>query len=542
MNEQNNSAAPEAAVTQPQAADSTATQAAPVAAQAPAGGTQALATQDTVDIALEVRCKGIMVQRGGNSENLENTFTEILDCQKDMKEHPRYPLNDIGIATLFADAFKGELRYVPERKQWYRFENGKWAPDNGSAMEYTKALTQELKYLAGVLTSGDDVGKRIRSVVDKWQTRRARETMLKDAATVYPISMVEFDKDPFVLNCLNGMLDMRNGAFRPHNADDLLSKMANVVYDPTADCPRWRQHIYEVMQGDADKALYLQQALGYALTGATNFECFFILYGATSRNGKGVTMETFKALMGDYGCAARPETISQKDSANGSAANEDIARLAGQRFVNISEPDKKMVLSSALVKTLTGNDTITARFLYENSFEFKPMFKLFVNTNYLPTVTDSTVFRSGRVKIIPFERHFEEWEQDRGLKELFAQPDNLSGILNWCLTGLVSLYRGGFVEPAAVKAAISQYEQESDKMACYIDDVLEASPGSEVTTTTAYDQYCQWCTANGYKFGSLGTFKKELAAYAEVKRKRPAGQSKGNPLSMILNFKFKTGA
>lgn len=518
------------------------TQTAPVAAQAPAGGTQALATKGTPDIALEVRCKGITVQRGGNSENLENTFTEILDCQKDMKEHPRYPLNDIGIATLFADAFKGELRYVPERKQWYRFENGKWAPDNGSAMEYAKALTQELKYMAGVLTSGDDVGKHIRSVVDKWQTRRARETMLKDAATVYPISMAEFDKDPFILNCLNGTLDMRNGAFTSHNSDDLLSKMANVVYDPTADCPRWRQHIFEVMQGDADKALYLQQALGYALTGATNFECFFILYGATSRNGKGVTMETFKALMGDYGCAARPETISQKDSANGSAANEDIARLAGQRFVNISEPDKKMVLSSALVKTLTGNDTITARYLYENSFEYKPTYKLFVNTNYLPTVTDSTVFRSGRVKIIPFERHFEAWEQDRGLKEFFAQGQNLSGILNWCLTGLVSLYRGGFVEPAAVKAAISQYEQESDKMACYIDDVLEASPGSEVTTTTAYDQYCQWCTANGYKFGSLGTFKKELAAYAEVKRKRPAGQSKGNPLSMILNFKFKTGA
>ena len=518
------------------------TQTPPVAVQAPAGGTQALDIQNPVtNIASKIRAEGIIVHRTGKTEKLEDTFAEIVDCLNGGEEHPRYPLNDIGIAALFADAYRGELRFVPERKQWYRYDGGKWVPDNGSAMEYAKALTQELKYLASILTS-DDIGKYIQTVVNRWQTRRARETMLKDAATIYPINMSDFDKNPFLLNCLNGTLDMRNGTFRLHHPDDLLSKMANVAYDPTADCPRWRKHIEEVMQGDADKALYLQQALGYALTGATNFECFFILYGATSRNGKGVTMETFKSLMGDYGCVARPETISQKDSANGSAANEDIARLAGARFVNISEPDKKMVLSSALVKTLTGNDTITARYLYENSFEYRPAFKLFVNTNYLPTVTDATVFKSGRVKIIPFERHFEPWEQDRGLKELFAQPQNLSGILIWCLYGLVSLYHNGFVEPAAVKTAISQYEQESDKMACYIDDVLEASPGSEVITTTAYEQYCQWCNANGYKFGSLGTFKKELAAYAEVKRKRPAGQPKANPLSMILGYKFKTGA
>ena len=99
-------------------------------------------------------------------------------------------------------------------------------------------------------------------------------------------------------------------------------------------------------------------------------------------------------------------------------------------MVNISEPDKKMVLSATLVKTLTGNDKITARFLNENSFEFYPQFKFFINTNHLPKVTDVTVFSSGRVKVIPFERHFDERDQDKGLKGRLSQPKNLSGVLN----------------------------------------------------------------------------------------------------------------
>ena len=147
---------------------------------------------------------------------------------------------------------------------------------------------------------------------------------------------------------------------------------------------------------------------------------------------------------------------TQKQTVNSSGPSEDIARLAGARVVNISEPDKKMVLSAALVKTLTGNDKITARFLNENSFEFYPQFKFFINTNHLPKVTDVTVFSSGRVKVIPFERHFSEAEQDKGLKKKLAQVGNLSGILNWCLDGLRLAQETGFDPPSAVLAATAQ--------------------------------------------------------------------------------------
>lgn len=182
----------------------------------------------------------------------------------------------------------------------------------------------------------------------------------------------DFDKDPYLYNCLNGTLDLRTREFRPHRSADMLSIIANVRYVPEARGELWERVIHEAMQGDTGTIAFLQKAMGYGLTGDTSEECFFTLYGATTRNGKGTIMETYMRMQGGYGRTARPETITQKQTVNSSGPSEDIARLAGARVVNISEPDKKMVLSAALVKTLTGNDKITARFLNENSFEFYP--------------------------------------------------------------------------------------------------------------------------------------------------------------------------
>ena len=130
-------------------------------------------------------------------------------------------------------------------------------------------------------------------------------------------------------------------------------------------------------------------------------ECLFILYGPTSRNGKGTTMESILRIMGEYGKNADPTMLQAKFNAQSGGPSEEIARLAGSRFVNISEPEKKITLDAALTKRLTGNDTITARYLHENSFEFRPNFKIFINTNHRPNITDLTLFESGRIKIIP---------------------------------------------------------------------------------------------------------------------------------------------
>jgi P4 family phage/plasmid primase-like protien len=298
----------------------------------------------------------------------------------------------------------------------------------------------------------------------------------------------------------------------------------------------WDRFIHEIMSGDEEKAKFLQKAFGYSISGDTRYECLFVLYGATTRNGKGTLCESILKVLGSYGCTARPETISLKKNNNSSSPSEDIARLAGVRYVNISEPSRGLVLNAAQVKSMTGGDTINARFLHENSFDFSPKLKLYINTNYLPVITDMTLFSSGRVVIIPFERHFDESEQDKNLKREFAKPKNQSAILNWLIEGYQLLKKDGFTLPDSVKTATEAYKHDSDKIALFFEDALEESPNSEVRTSEVYARYQRWCSANGCYSENARNFKQALTAIARVERKRP--RSGGGMTTMLIGYKL----
>lgn len=198
--------------------------------------------------------------------------------------------------------------------------------------------------------------------------------------------------------------------------------------------------------------------------------------------------------------------------------------MNGATFVNISEPDKKLTLSAALVKSLTDNDAITARFLHENSFECRPQFKMFINTSYLPQITDLTLFSSGRIKIMPFERHFEEYMQDKKLKEPFALPENLSGILIWCIEGLRLLDKEGFDEREIVMQATKDYAHNSNKMALFVEECLLEASGAMCRTSLLYlyATYSRWCEENGFYAEKVCNFRSPLAGYGQIDRRRPS--------------------
>ncbi len=325
----------------------------------------------------------------------------------------------------------------------------------------------------------------------------------------------------------------------------MLATISGVKFDPEVRSELWERTIQDVMSssgnpnsGDIDLLSYLQKALGYGLTGDTSEECFFLLYGPTTRNGKGTVMETYMKMLGGYSKAARPETIALRQNYNVSGPSEDIAKLAGARAVNISEPDKQMVLSTALVKTLTGNDTMSARFLNENSFEFKPQFKLFINTNHLPKANDVTIFSSGRVKVLPFNRHFERSEQDKTLKKRLKKE--LSDILNWCLEGLRLMRETGFEPPQSVLNATAQYQHDSDKLTRFVEEMLTSDPDGEVRTEDVYREYQDWCTQNGQYADAYPTFKQGMEGYAQIRKKRPGGAGKAvNPTAMFCGIQLK---
>jgi putative DNA primase/helicase len=444
----------------------------------------------------------------------------LATLQPDTNE--RYTWTDIGAGRLFADYFRSKARYVSERKVWYVYQNGIWSSDTGSiqTMELCKQLADQLMLYA--LRIQDE--RQRNAYIDycrKWQQRRYRETILKDAQGVYPITMAEFDRDPYLFNCQNGTLHLNTLEFTPHRAEDHLTKQSPVTYDPAAHSDRFLTFVEQIMSGDAEKSCFLQKAMGYGLSGDTRYECLFILFGATTRNGKGTLCESVLQVLGSYGCTSRPETIAIRNTSGGGNPTEDIARLAGVRFANISEPYKGLVLNASQVKSMTGNDTLNARFLHENSFDFRPQFKLYINTNYLPTVTDMTLFSSGRIVIIPFDRHFDEVEQDKSLKQAFAKPKCQSAILNWLVHGYQMLYKEGLSQPKSVQEALSLYRHESDKIAQFMADELVETPDGEERTSAVYSRYRSWCVDNGHHSENMRNFKQALSAVATVVRRRP---------------------
>ncbi len=147
-----------------------------------------------------------------------------------------------------------------------------------------------------------------------------------------------------------------------------------------------------------------------------------------------------------------------------------------------------------------------------------------------------TLFSSGRVVIIPFERHFDESEQDKNLKREFAKAKNQSAILNWLIEGYQLLKKEGLILPDSVKTATEAYKRDSDKIALFFEDALEESPNSEVRTSEVYARYQRWCSANGCYSENARNFKQALTAIARVERKRP--RSGGGMTTMLIGYKL----
>jgi putative DNA primase/helicase len=244
---------------------------------------------------------------------------------------------------------------------------------------------------------------------------------------------------------------------------------------------------------------------------------FYILYGATTRNGKTTLTETVAHILGDYACTIQPQTLSRRSS-DGASPSPDIARLKGSRLVNMPEPEKGLELNIALIKQLTGGDTYTGRFLNENPFEFCPEFKMFINTNHLPRASDDTVFASGRVKLIPFEKHFSPEVQDTGLKQTFRKMTNKSAILNWLIMGYRLLLEVGIDAPRRVTDAIAAYRQEADIIGTFLAEYTQEQDGGRLPTAELYQLYAEWAKLNGYKAFSNRSFTMDIHRRYEIRR------------------------
>ncbi len=428
--------------------------------------------------------------------------------------------DDIELSLLYGFIIKDKICYVTESGKWAIYDGTKFVMDSKNATLTHKAIkhisSTLQKYFKKHLKPIDPItpdkaieehNKRLCKLSTKVASNTFRTKLESDLRERNPISLQQFDQDKNKFNCINGTLDLKTMTLQPHNPNDLLSKVNGVAYDPNASCPLFAEKVSEIMDHNEEKVHFLQMALGSALLGYNSLEKMYIMYGPTTRNGKSTITECIHSIFGDYGCNMEPESLAQakKDSR---AASGDIARLRATRYVQAAEPNKNMIFDVALVKRLTGNDTLTARNLFESEFEFKPNFVIFLNTNYLPKVMDTTLFASDRIRVIPFEHHFSEEERDPFLKEKLK--DEYSGILNWLITGMQEFKKNPTYFPDVIRKATLDYLADSDKTEQFISDTFESSENSKILGKEVYSLYREWCEENGFKAEGKPGFFNEL--------------------------------
>lgn len=447
--------------------------------------------------------------------------------EQDAANNSRYSLDDMGAGYLLADWAKPFARYCADANTWFVYRSGVWKKDPGGVAIASKAkvLSAAVASYAASITD-DQRRKAWLGFAGRWCSYNSRRTYIRDAASVWPVQRSEFDRYPWLFNVMNGTLDLHNGEFRSHDPADMLTRQGSVVYDPDARCERWESFVQEIFPNDPDTLDFMQRWLGYSLAGDLSEEKMVMLHGESTRNGKSTLCECISAVMGDYATSINPDSLGEQRRSDGTGPSEDIARLNGIRFAVMPEPKNTLRLDAGRIKQLTGGDTVNARFLGENSFTFKSVAHITANANSLPEVNDMTVFWSGRVLVVPFTRHFREWEQDPHLKAKMSTEEARSGILNWMLEGLRKYQQDRLKTSAAMQTALDEYRYESDKLSRFIGDCLPVSedPGLKIRTEDVYANYQAWCRENGNFAEAKNRFLAGLRNRGvQMERQRPSG-------------------
>ena len=384
-----------------------------------------------------------------------------------------------------------DLRFVGEWG-WLSWDSQRWRNDDfGEVGRRAVETSREILAEASKLENAEE-RKKLAGFAFKSESRASIANMIKLAEDMVEVRArpAEFDCNPWLLNLINRTIDLQTAKLMPHSRSDLITRLAPVTWDSKAECPMYLDFLDQIFKGNKRLIRFVQKLVGYSLTGLTTEQILIILWGGGA-NGKSTLIEVLSAWLGEYAAKCPITTFLLKR--NDSIPN-DVAALAGIRFVYTSEVDEGRRLAESLVKDVTGGEKIRARFLQKEFFEFKPEFKLWLSTNHKPIVkgTDHAIWR--RIRLIPFTVTFPREKQDRQLAEKLKTE--LSGILNWAVDGCLAWQREGLEPPEEVIKATEGYREEMDVIAAFLHDRTETDSYGAVAVKAIYCAYRNWCEEN----------------------------------------------
>ena len=419
-----------------------------------------------------------------------------------------YDLTEDGIALAFVAANQDLLRYDHDRGAWFQWTGLAWRRDQTRlAFAWARNTCRKLAKEAGLQD-------KALATFAKAATAAAVERFAQADQALAVTSKI-WDRDLLLLGTPGGTLDLRTGHLRSPVPEDFISKLCAVAPADTADCPTWFKFLEQVTGGDATFIRFLQQWCGYCLTGDISEQALVFAYGPGG-NGKGVFLNTISKIFGDYACNAAMDTFT---ASAGDRHPTDLAMLQGARLVTASETEEGRDWAEARIKAMTGADTITARFMRQDFFEYVPQFKLTIIGNHKPSLRNVDDAARRRFNLAPFlyRPPVKDLRLEAKLREEWP------GILRWMVDGCLDWQQNGLTRPDVVAAATAEYFAEQDIINRWIEERCDQGPTLSDTQRSLFKSWGEYAVANGERPGTAKWFTQTLAKLDHVAVKNTPG-------------------
>jgi len=412
--------------------------------------------------------------------------------------------SDLGRSKIFSEKYKGILRWCGDMKTWLVWNGKYWERDRIlQVMQMAKKTVDEMIFAASRAMSkaiGEDEVKKAKQAFKdtiKAKSERCIKSMVELAKSDLPITANQLDEDPFLLNCQNGVVDLRTGELKPHDPELYMTKITNANYEPGKKFEKFGKFLKDVTCNDDALAEYFQQICGMVAVGKVFYEGIVIFFG-NGRNGKSTFLNCISRVLGDYAGSIRPELLMyQKDGRE----VVGLAEVKGKRLITAIETEEGKRLSSVMLKQLSSTDPITAKRLYENPITFYPTHTLIMATNFLPRISSTDAGTWRRIAVVPFRAKFEGEQEVKDYASVLFEAD-ADAILTWIVEGAVKYIRNGYdiKIPTVVEEATKEYRIAEDWLGNFIADCCEVGDGYEESGGDLYEAYKEWCNQNNESY------------------------------------------
>jgi putative DNA primase/helicase len=416
----------------------------------------------------------------------------------ELSDDDRYLLSqsadDEGNAQCMARLY-GQFFVQCDAWGWMRYTDTHWTRTNAEpALDRAIVDTLKRRRVLAVKAEKEHIVK-----ATKPSSRNVRNCKYL-FSSLRAVSVDIFDHDPDLLNVKNGILNLRSGELSPHRAKLFFSYCLPVDYDPNTDYREWQTWLLEVLGGDQDVLAYIQQAVGYSLTGHTWEECLFYLHGPT-RAGKGTFTETLLAVLGREPLATEVEFATFTRAREQDPNSADLAKLKPCRLVIASESNKYHSLNAGKVKQLTGGNEVFCALKYRDHFSYRPQYTIWLVSNHPVKGDPDDNALWTRLRVVHFPNSY-VGREDKELKAKMRRPEMMSQVLAWAVAGAQKWYRArgkGLQAPAKVAADTQAARADQDYVAQWLAECMTRTddPNHFMSNATLYESYKEWCRENG---------------------------------------------